>query len=61
MNVYCDDRNCNHNTGFRECMWGVTKNLVEKIRTNPEGVCPHLRECAKEWEEAFENASTESK
>lgn len=40
---------------------GVTKNLVEKIRTNPEGVCPHLRECAKEWEEAFENASTASK
>lgn len=41
-NISCPCRGCDSNTGYGECMYGVTEELIVKAK-NGEPMCENLR------------------
>ena len=62
MNLHCDKRGCQHNTGFDyTCMYGISADLIRHAKSG-NSMCEHLRkkilELEKEFREVFENERT---
>ena len=53
MNLHCDKRGCNHNSGFEySCMYGISEDLIRHAKGG-NSMCEHLRKQILELEELF--------
>ena len=53
MNLHCDKRGCNHNSGFEySCMYGISEDLIRHAKSG-NSMCEHLRKQILELEELF--------
>ena len=53
MNLHCDKRGCNHNSGFEySCMYGISEYLIREAHSC-NLMCEHLRKNILELEKLF--------